>query len=380
MKNNFNFLPNQYFKSNKIKINHSYLSEQFSDYKKIFKRLEKVINVGDYTLGNEVDKFEKNICKRMGSKYAIGVGNGTDALLLTLKALNIGSGDEVITTPFTFIATVGSIVTAGAKPVFVDVKKDYNIDETKIEKKITKKTKAIIVVYFTGYYKKIKELKAFCKKKGIIIVEDCAQSFGSLNQKEPNGKFGDLSCFSMNPMKVFGGFGDAGAVCVNSLKIANKIKSLRYAGTIKKEIVIDSDLNHKIDSLQALILLKQLKFLKNKIRKRIQNARFYENELTSKVIKPKFFSDFRHVYYTYSILVEKREELINYLNKYGIETKVQHPYIISDHPDLKNKFNKNLKKSKYIADRILSIPVHEKLKKNQLRYIVKKINLFYKNV
>ena len=158
-----------------------------------------------------------------------------------------------------------------AIPIGVEVDNDFILLLMTL-RKITKKTKAIIVVYFTGYYKKIKELKAFVKKEESLKNEDCAQSFGSLNQKEPNGKFGDLSCFSMNPMKVFGGYGDAGAVCVDSLKIANKIKSLRYAGTINKEIVIDLDLNHKIDSLQALILLKQLKFLKSKIRKRIQNA------------------------------------------------------------------------------------------------------------
>ena len=129
--NSLNYLPKQYKKSNKLKINHSYLVEQFSDYSEIFKKIEKVVKKGDYTLGNEVNKFEKSLAKRMRSKYAVAVGNGTDALFLSLKALNIGINDEVITTPFTFIATVGAIVTAGAKPVFVDIKDDYNIDEKK---------------------------------------------------------------------------------------------------------------------------------------------------------------------------------------------------------------------------------------------------------
>ena len=127
-----NFLPKEYKKNQKLKINHSYLVEQFADYTKIFKEVEKVVKKGDYTLGKEVDICEKNFAKRTGAKYAISVGNGTDALLLTLKALNIGAGDEVITVPYTFIATVGSIVTAGATPVFVDIKEDYNIDENKI--------------------------------------------------------------------------------------------------------------------------------------------------------------------------------------------------------------------------------------------------------
>ena len=131
MKKNLNYLPRQYKKNNKLKINHSYLIEQFSDYKKIFKNIEKVIKKGDYTQGKEVNKFEKNLAKRTGAKFAISVCNGTDALFLALKALGIGKNDEVITTPFTFIATIGAIVTAGAKPVFVDIKDDYNIDEKK---------------------------------------------------------------------------------------------------------------------------------------------------------------------------------------------------------------------------------------------------------
>ena len=134
IKMKFNYLPNQYKKNKKIKINHSYLIEQFSDYKKIFHQIEKTVKRADYTLGEEVDKFEKNMSSRMKSKFTISVGNGTDALFLVLKALDIGHGDEVITTPYTFIATVASIVTAGAKPVFVDIKNDYNIDEKKLER------------------------------------------------------------------------------------------------------------------------------------------------------------------------------------------------------------------------------------------------------
>ncbi len=132
-----NFLPKQYKKTTKLKVNHSYLVEQFADYSKIFKEIEKIVKKGDYTLGQTVNEFEKNFAKRTGAKFVIAVGNGTDALYLSLKCLDIGKGDEVITVPYTFIATTGSIVTAGAKPVFVDIKEDYNIDEKKIESAIT---------------------------------------------------------------------------------------------------------------------------------------------------------------------------------------------------------------------------------------------------
>ena len=207
-----NFLPAQYNKDNKLFLNHSYLIEQFADYKKIFKEVEKVIKKGDYTLGNEVDKFEKNIKKLMGSKFAIGVGNGTDALYLVLKSLDIGNGDEVITTPFTFIATVASISTAGAKPVFVDIKDDYNIDENKIEKKITKKTKAIMVVHWSGRPCELEKLSKIAKKHNLYVIEDAAQAVTAEYNSKPVGSFGDTGCFSLHPLKTLNACGDGGQV------------------------------------------------------------------------------------------------------------------------------------------------------------------------
>ena len=178
-----NFLPTDYKKNKKLKINHSYLVEQFADYSKIFKEVEKVVRKGDYTLGKEVDLCEKNFAKRTGAKYAISVGNGTDALLLTLKALNIGAGDEVITVPYTFVATVGSIVTAGAKPVFVDIKEDYNIDENKIEKAITKKTKAIMPVHWAGRPCEMSKIHSIAKKYKLYVVQDSAHVIGASYKK-----------------------------------------------------------------------------------------------------------------------------------------------------------------------------------------------------
>jgi dTDP-4-amino-4,6-dideoxygalactose transaminase len=174
-----NFLPQEYKNNEKLKINHSYLVEQFADYSKVFKEIEKVVKKGDYTLGNEVDLCEKNFAKRTGAKYAISVGNGTDALLLSLKALDIGAGDEVITVPYTFVATVGSIVTAGAKPVFVDVKEDYNIDETKIIKAITKKTKAIMPVHWAGRPCEMDKIQSIAKKYKLKIIQDSAHIIGA---------------------------------------------------------------------------------------------------------------------------------------------------------------------------------------------------------
>ena len=171
-----NYLPKQYKKTTKLKINHNYLFEQFADYSKIFKEIEKVVKRGDYTLGQKVDEFEKNFAKRTGAKFVIGAGNGTDALFLSLKALNIGKGDEVITVPYTFISTVGAIVTVGAKPVFVDIKEDYNINEKKIKSAITKKTKAIMPVHWAGRPCELDKIRTIAKKYNLKIIQDASQT------------------------------------------------------------------------------------------------------------------------------------------------------------------------------------------------------------
>ena len=213
-----NFLPKQYNKDSKIKLNHSYLVEQFSDYTKIFKKIENVVRKGDYTLGNEVDKFERNIKKIMGARYAISVGNGTDALYLTLKSLGIGRNDEVITTPFTFIATVGSIVTAGAKPVFVDVKEDYNLDENKIEKNITKKTKAIMPVHWSGRPCEMNKIYSIAKKYKLKVIQDSCHAIQSKYYKKNIVDYGDACTFSMHPLKNLNVWGDGGFIITKNIR------------------------------------------------------------------------------------------------------------------------------------------------------------------
>ena len=167
-----NFLPQQYENDKKFKIKHNYLSEQFHDFKIIFKKIEKVIKNNDFTLGDEVNKFENNIRNLLNQKYVVSLGSGTDALMLSLKCLGIKEGDEVITSPYTFYATIGAIVTAGAKPVFADVEENYNISPDKIEKKITKRTKAIMPIHWSGRICQIDKILKISKKYKIPIIED----------------------------------------------------------------------------------------------------------------------------------------------------------------------------------------------------------------
>ncbi len=254
-----NFLPTDYKKNEKLKINHSYLVEQFFDYSKIFKELEKVVKKGDYTLGKAVDECEKNFAKRTGAKYAISVGNGTDALLLTLKALDIGAGDEVITVPYTFIATVGSIVTAGAKPVFVDIKEDYNIDENQIINAITKKTKAIMPVHWAGRPCEMEKIYSIAKKYKLHVVQDSAHVIGARYKKKHLVNFGDACTYSMHPLKNLNVWGDGGFIVTNKKKLANKLYLIRNHGLKDRNTCKVFGYNSRLDTIQATVANYKMK-------------------------------------------------------------------------------------------------------------------------
>src|SRR3990167_7349519 len=213
-----NFLPEQYERTGRLLINHNYLSEQFADYETIFAKLKEIVVRGDYTLGKPVDDFEESFKNITQTKHAIGVGSGTDALFLSLKTLGIKEGDEVITTPFTFYATIGAIVTAGAKPVFVDILEDYNIDPAQIESKITSKTKAILPVHWAGKPCHMNEINAIAQKYHLSVVEDACHAIQGTYKDRFVGTLGDIGCFSFHPLKNLNVWGDGGIITTNSDK------------------------------------------------------------------------------------------------------------------------------------------------------------------
>ena len=308
----FNFLPTQYKNTLQKKINHNYLHEQFSDYEDIFKKIRSTVLKGDYTLGDPVNIFEKNFSKLINSKYSIGVGSGTDALFLSLKALNIGDNknDEVITTPFTFYATIGAIVTAGAKPVFVDVGEDYNIDTKKIEKSITKNTKAILPVHWTGRICDMKNIKLLCKKYNLKLIEDSCHALLAKQNNKFAGTFGDTGCFSLHPLKNLNVWGDGGIVCTQSKTLAKKIYLLRNHGLSRRDKCKVFAFNSRLDTIQAIVgnhLLKKIKFI---TRKRIENSVALDKLLKScqqaELPKRKINKMNREVFHLYSINFKTR--------------------------------------------------------------------------
>tara|TARA_B100001175_G_scaffold314786_1_gene324845 strand:+ start:17215 stop:18357 length:1143 start_codon:yes stop_codon:yes gene_type:complete len=376
-----NFLVKQYIRDNKNKIKHNYLSKQFYDYKKIFKKIEKVIKFGDYTLGNEVKIFENGFKKLQKSKYAIAVGSGTDAIMLSLKALGIKEGDEVITTPFTFYATINAIVTSGAKPIYVDIADDFNIDPNLIEKKITKKTKAIVPVHWTGRICDMKKIKNISKKYNLKIVEDACHSINAHRYGVYAGNFGDYGCFSMHPLKNLNIWGDGGVVVTNNKKLADKMYLLRNHGLINRDTNKIYGYNSRLDTIQAVVanhLLKKINIITNS---RIKNAKYLDKNLKElkNISVLRRDQSIKEVFHIYSIKAKKRDKLVNFLRRKGIDAKIHYPKPMHLQPASKTISLKSEKfpKAEKACRETFSLPVHEFIKKSDLDYMINNIKNFY---
>ena len=381
MKNNF--LIKQYNSDKKMKIKHNYLSEQFQNSKKIFRLIEDTVKFNDFTLGRYVDLFEKQFCKYQKVKYAIGVGSGTDAIFLSLKALGIKEGDEVITPTYSFYATAGAIATAGAKPVFVDIKDDLNIDEEKIEKKITKKTRAIVPVHWSGRICNMKKIITIAKKYNLHVVEDaCHAIMAHDDKKKYAGNFGITGCFSMHPLKNLNVWGDGGIVTTNNKKIYDKIRLMRNHGLISRNDCKIYGYNSRLDTIQAAVGLEMIKKINLITKSRIKNAKYLNDQLKDikeiTLIKEK--TGYKSVYHLYQFFCKNRDGLDVYLRKNKIDSKVHYPKPLHLHHAAKkfNYKNGQFEIAEKLAKKVISIPVHEFIKKKELDYMISKIKKFYK--
>lgn len=270
----------------------------------------QVLSSGEYIMGEKVLDFEKAFANYIGVNYAISVGNGTDALVISLKTLGIGPGDEVITSPFTFFATAESISSVGAVPVFVDIEPNsFNIDVSKIEEKITVKTKAILPVHIFGQPVDMEELLSLAKKHNLYVIEDACQAIGSDYKGNKIGSLGNVAAFSFFPTKNLGCAGDGGIIATNDDSIAKNASELRNHGSIKKYYNNCIGVNSRLDAMQAAILNAKLKYLDMWNDQRIANAEFYNREIKNKsFIKPIGKGDRKHVYHLYILLCNQRED------------------------------------------------------------------------
>lgn len=370
------------------------LTKQYESIKKeINSTIERVLEKGIFIEGKEIEYFEKEIAKFCGAKYAIGVNSGTDALFLSLQSLGIGVGDEVIATPFTFIATAEVIVACGARPVFVDIDpKTFNINPLKIEKVINKKTKAIIPVHLFGQMAEINEIKRIAKKHRLYVVEDAAQAIGatirfqvsgSRLQVKKAGSIGDLGCLSFFPSKNLGAYGDGGMILTNNKRLAEKIRLLKSHGSSTREkylnLVIGT--NSRLDTLQAAILRVKLKYLKKWTKQRQEIAKYYNHKLhkVGDIATPEILSDRTHIFHQYTIRTKLRDKLQKYLKNKGILTMIYYPIPLHSQPAFKYLCYKkgDFPKAERAAKEVLSLPIYPELSRKSQDFIIKIINKFY---
>lgn len=349
---------------------------------KIKEQIDEVIASNQYILGPKVKEFEESIQKYLEVEYAVGCASGTDALILALKALGIGEGDEVITTPFTFFASASSIYRVGAKPVFADIKEDtFNIDPEKIEKSITDKTKAIIPVHLFGQPSEMDKIKAIADKHNLFIIEDNAQGIGSKFDDKFGGTIGDIGTLSFFPSKNLGAMGDGGMCVTNNPDLADKIRQLRVHGESPKYFHKWVGLNSRLDSLHAAVLNVKLKSLPKWSQMRRVNAKYYyENLADVKEIRlPKIHSKALTIYNQFTLIADKRDELLDFLRKNDIGCAVYYP--LSLH--LQECFSYlgyqkgDFPVSEKLSDKVISIPIYSEISEEQQAFVVKKIKEFY---
>ena len=337
--------------------------------------IKKCIINGNFVGGNEVESFENEFSKFCGSKYAVSLNSGTDALYLSLLAMGIQKGDEVITVANSFMATVNAIKLIGAKPVLVDISNDMLIDVKKIEKSITNKTKAIIPVHLSGLVCQMDKIIKLSKKYNLKVIEDAAQSIGSKYKNKKAGTFGDTGCFSLHPLKNLAGIGDGGIVITDDKTIYHQLLLLRNHGMINRDVQKIVGYNSRLDTINASILRYKLTKLNDIIKKRRKNAKLYLSELkkVKGIVLPIETKNDFHTYHTFVIQTSKRNELMKYLLKHGIETKIHYP--ISTHKQEPYNNDNNLKITEKSCDSILSLPIGH-VSKKEIVYISKIIKKF----
>lgn len=361
-----------------MKIDFANLQYQHNLYKEeIEQAVLKVMNNCNFIMGDEITQLEKSLENFTGSKYAITCSSGTDALLLAMMALDIGSGDEVITTPFTFIATAETIALCGAKPVFVDIDEStYNIDPSKIEAAITKKTKAIIPVSLYGQPADMDAIQAIADKHNLNVIIDGAQSFGSTYKGKTDSNLGDISCTSFFPAKPLGCYGDGGAVFTNDDILADKMRSLRLHGQTKRYYHKYIGMGGRLDTIQAAVLNVKLAHYPKDLALRQQVAKKYDSALSTIFSTPIIAPDRTSAYAQYSIRVQNRDVLQSKLNVLGIPTAVHYPMPLH----LQECFTYlgykpgDFPISETVANEIMSLPMNPYISDDQIQYIYS--NLF----
>ncbi|MGB7541510.1 MAG: DegT/DnrJ/EryC1/StrS family aminotransferase [Burkholderiales bacterium] len=366
-----------------MKVRFSYLDRQFADVDSYLADVRALVLSGEFTLGKAVTEFEQRFAALCRMPYAIGVGSGTDALILSLKMLGVGPGDEVITAANTFIATVGAIAMTGARPVFVDNDAGYTMDPKLIEAAITPRTKAILPVHYTGNVANMPAIMEIARKHRLLVVEDACQSISGEFDSKPVGSWGETACFSMHPLKNLNVWGDAGIIVTRSEELNRKLRLFRNHGLSSRDEVEFFGHNSRLDSLQAVVgnrLIAQTQFITSQ---KIANAKRLDAglaDLPEFVQIPPRPDNVKHVYHLYIVRVKRRDDLRACLKKHEIDARVHYPipvhlqkaaahlgYKRGDFPMAENDSQVSI-----------TLPAHQHLTDAEIEYMLGKIHAFYR--
>ena len=363
-----------------MKVLISDLKREYEKFKSQYDlAFQEVMQSGWFILGDKVGEFETKFSQFIGSKFAVGVNSGLDALIIALRVLGVGKDDEVIVPANTFIATVLAITVNGAKPVFVEPDEFYNINPFEIEKAITIKTKAIIVVHLYGQAARMDLISSIAKKHNVYLIEDCAQSHGAMYKNIRTGNWGDISCFSFYPTKNLGAFGDGGMILTNSETYYNKLKLLRNYGSKEKYVFEECGYNSRLDELQAALLLVKFSHIETIINNRVKIASIYNEKIqNNRIEKPKTAEYSDHIYHLYVVSTSDRKAFQKYLSENGVQTQIHYPIP----PHLSHAYgfmghsNGDFPITENMANSVVSIPMHEWMTIEEIEHVIKVVNDF----
>jgi len=364
-----------------MKVRYSYLPQQFGDCEDLWKELRDFVPTGDFTLGKPLTKFEESFAELIGTKYAIGVNSGTDAIKLSLKAIGIEPGDEVITAANTFVATVGAICELGATPIFVDCDDTFCMNVNLVEEKITKKTKAFLPVHYTGYMTDMRKINHLYEKYDIPVIEDACQSILGAIDGQNAGTWGHAGAFSLHPLKNINVWSDGGVIVTDDLELDKKLRLLRNHGFEDRDTVTIMGYNSRLDTIQAVVgnwILPQAKSISDQ---RISNANYLDSGLSKikQISIPPRPKNFRLVYHLYIVFAENRDGLLEYCINKGIEAKIHYPIPIYRQPALEYLGYKlgDFPVSDAHTTKIITFPCDQHMEQSQLDYIIETVAQYY---
>lgn len=365
-----------------MRVNYSYLDQQFAEVDEYLDDIRDLVRSGDFTLGKPVAEFERRFAELCGFPYAVGVGSGTDALALSLKTAGVGPGDEVITSPNTFVATVGAIAITGARPVFVDNNEQYTIDVSLIEAAITPKTKALLPVHLSGNPADMPAVMKIAQRHDLEVVEDAAQSILASIDGKHVGSWGSAAGFSLHPLKNLNVWGDGGIITTRSKEVYDKLRLIRNHGLSNRDEIELWGHNSRLDSLQAVVAIRLLEEVHTITDSRIANAKRFDDafaDLDEHIGVPSRRSNVKQVYHTYVIHAANRDGLLSHLLENGISAKVHYPiplhlqkaaaglgYKAGDFPVCEAHCRS-----------IISLPVHQHLTNDEIDYTIDEVRRFY---